>query len=130
MSMIDQVLVQVDENGADPERLDAVTRQLRAELLRLDVDDVVARRDGPAPDGSRALDVLAVGGLLISLGNSQAVRSVVSAVRAWLTRSPVGGRKVRLEVAGDVLELSGATSEDQERLVQLFLARHGPEQPS
>lgn len=127
--MSSQVLVQVDEEGADPERIDTVTRLLRSELLQLDVDDVVALRDGPAPEGSRAMDVLAVGGLLVSIGNSRAVRSIVSAVRGWLTRTPAG-RKVRLEVAGDVLELSGATSAEQERLVQLFLDRHAPEHPS
>lgn len=125
--MSDQVLVRVDEEGADPERVDAVTRLLRAELLQLEVDDVVALRDGPAPDGARATDALAVGGLLVAIGNSQAVRSVVAAVRSWLTRTPAGGRKVRLEVGGDVLELSGATSDEQERLVQLFLDRHAPD---
>jgi len=119
-----QVLVQVDEAGADAERVDAVTRMLRAELVQLDVDDVSAVREGAAPEGARALDVIAAGGLLVSLGNSQLLRSVVATVRGWLHRSPAGGRSVKIEVDGDVLELSNATQEDQDRLVTMFLERH------
>jgi hypothetical protein len=33
---------------------------------------------------------------------------------------------VKIEVDGDVLELSNASQEDQERLVALFLDRHAP----
>jgi hypothetical protein len=128
-SMDHEVLVQVDEAGADPERVDAVTRLLRAELVQLDVEDVSAVRGGPAPEGSRAFDVIAAGGLLVSLGSSQMLRSLVSTVRGWLTRSPAGGRTVRIEVDGDVLELSDASREDQQRLVEMFLDRHAREAP-
>jgi hypothetical protein len=119
-----QVRVQVDETGADPERLDVVARLLRDELVQLDVEDVSTVRAGPAPEGSRALDVVTVGGLLVSLGTPDVLRSVVATVRAWLTRSPVGGRSVKIEVGGDVLELSDASREDQDRLVAMFLDRH------
>lgn len=122
-----QVLVQVDEAGADPERVDAVTRLLRDELVQLDVDDVTALRGGAAPEGSRAFDVIAAGGLLVSLGSSNLLRSVVTTVRGWLTRSPAGGRSVRIEVDGDVLELSNASQADQDRLVAMFLDRHAGE---
>jgi hypothetical protein len=128
--MDQHVVVRVDESGADPERLDAVTRLLREELARLDVDDVSSLRGGAAPEGSRAFDVIAAGGLLVSLGSSQLLRSVVATVRGWLTRSPAGGRSVRIEVDGDMLELSDASREDQDRLVAMFLARHAPEATS
>jgi hypothetical protein len=52
---------------------------------------------------------------------------VVATVRGWLRRAPEQTRTVRLELDGDVLELSGASSQDQERLVELFLSRHAPE---
>lgn len=124
--MSSQVLIQVDEDDADPERVDAVARMLRAELLELDVDDVRAARDGAAPEGSRAFDVLAVGKLVVSIGSSKALWSVITAVRDWFTRNPDRGRSVKIEVDGDVLELTAATREDQERLVRIFLERHAP----
>jgi hypothetical protein len=119
------VRVQVAEEGADDERLDEVTGYLREELKQLDVGGVSPVRVGEAPDGTRALDVIAVGGLLVSVANSQALRSVVSAVRRWLSRGQGTPRSVRMEIDGDVLELSGASEGDQERLVEMFLTRHG-----
>lgn len=122
-----RVLVHVDEAGGDPERVAAVTQLLRNELVQLDVNEVSAVRSGPAPEGTRALDIVAAGGLLVSFGSSSLLRTVISTVRGWLTRSPAGGRSVKIEVDGDVLELSNASREDQDRLVAMFLARHASE---
>jgi hypothetical protein len=126
-----QLTVQLVEDDADDARLDTVTRYLREELLRLDVNAVPALSGAEAPEGSRGLDVIALGSLVVSLGGSQTVRTVVTAVRAWLRRSPEVPRTVRVEMDGDVLELSGASSADQERLVELFVARHAqPTEPA
>ncbi|GCE76705.1 hypothetical protein [Cellulomonas biazotea] len=119
-----QVRVAVAEAGADAERLDTVTRYLREELVQLDVEAVTPAPGTAAPDGTRGLDAIALGGLLVSIGNSQALRSVVTTVRGWLRRGEEPGRTVRLEIDGDVLELSNATRSDQEHLVELFLTRH------
>ena len=67
----------------------------------------------------------AVGGLLVSLSSSAAgLRAVVAAVRNWQARGEGTRRTVRLEIGGDVLELSEATVADQDRLVDLFVGRH------
>jgi hypothetical protein len=117
--------LELAEDGADAERLAELTGFLRQELLALDVEDVIAPRVGEAPPGARAFDAVAVGGLLVTLGRSLgAVRAVVSVVRKWLARGAGAPRTVRLEIAGDVLELSGATAADQQRLIDLFVARH------
>jgi hypothetical protein len=121
------VTLQVDlfEEGADPERLAALTGYLRAELLSLDVEDVVAQQSGDAPPGARVVGAAAVGALLVGLGQSaQGLQSVVSAVRAWLRRGNGIPRTVRLELDGDTLELSQASTADQERLIELFVSRH------
>ena len=113
------------ESGADTERLDQVTRYLREELLELDVHAVTALPSGPPPPGSRALDVATVGGLLVTLGQSAtALQTIVAAVQNWLRRGTPVPRAVRVEIDGDVLELSDATGEEQERLVALFVGRH------
>ena len=102
-----------------------LTGYLRGELLQLDVEDVTAIGGGEAPPGSRAFDVAAVGALLVSLGQSaEGLRSVVSAIRDWLQRGTKARRTVRLELDGDVLELSQASAADQERLIELFVSRH------
>ena len=117
--------LQISEEGADAERLAALTGYLRAELLQLDVENVTAPQAGEAPPGARGVDVAAVGALLVALGQSaDGLRSVVSAIRAWLRRGEGTCRTVRLELAGDALELSQASAADQERLIGLFVSRH------
>jgi hypothetical protein len=120
-----ELRLQLAEEGADAERVAVLTGYLRAELLQLDVDDVTALPAGEPPPGSRAFDVATVGALLIALGQSaEGLRSVVAAIRNWLRRGEGTRRTVRLELAGDALELSQASTADQERLIELFVGRH------
>ena len=115
----------LEEEGADAERVDVLTGHLRRELAQLDVERVGPLPAGEAPPGTRGFDVTAVGGLLVALGQSTTgLAAVVMAIRSWLARSTAPSRTVRLELDGDVLELSQASAEDQDRLVQLFLSRH------
>jgi hypothetical protein len=117
--------VQLSEQDADAERLDELTSSLRQELLRLDVEDVTALRAGAPPPGARGLDVAAVGSLLVALGSSAGgVGAVISAITGWLSRGLGPHRSVRLEIDGDVLELSETSAADQDRLIGLFIARH------
>lgn len=120
-----ELRLQFSEEGADAERLAVLTGYLRAELLRLDVEDVTTLQAGEAPPGARAVGVAAAGALLVSLDQSaEALRSVVSAIRDWLRRGGGTRRTVRLELDGDALELSQASAADQERLIELFISRH------
>ncbi|CAN5864087.1 hypothetical protein BH20ACT6_BH20ACT6_05350 [soil metagenome] len=114
-------MVRLSEGGADAQRLEELTLSLRRELLELDVEDVELPRGGTAPAGSRALDVAAVGALLVTLTSSaRTVTSVVDTVRRWLARSP-RGRTVELTIGDRSLRLEGASREQQERLVEQFL---------
>jgi len=121
-----ELRLQLSENGADADRLYALAGFLRQELLELEVDDVTRLRgSGEPPPGARGLDAAAVGGLLVTLGQSAGgLRAVVLAIRRWLARGEGTRRTVRLEIGGDVLELSEATAADQHRLVDLFVGRH------
>lgn len=123
--MPQELRVRLDEDGADDERLDTLAGYLREELVQLDVEDVTALRTGEPPAGARAIDLVAAGGLLVSLGQSaERLRAVVAAIRGWLGRAGGAQRTVRLEIGGDSLELSGASDADQQRLIDLFISRH------
>jgi hypothetical protein len=118
------------EDGADDARLAELTTYLRSELLQLDVDNVTALPGGQAPAGSRAFGVAEISGLLVTLGQSaDGLRSVVSAITAWISRGDGARRTVRLELDGDALELSHASAADQDRLIGLFVSRHSGGQP-
>lgn len=109
---------------AEAEEVAAATQRLRTELLDLDVDAVDLARTEPPP-GSRAVDGVALGTLIVTLAQSQLLASVVDAVRTWLAGSH--DRSVRLELGGDTLELTGVSTDEQRRLADEWLRRHqGP----
>jgi hypothetical protein len=120
--MSGSAVVRVDEEGADAERLDTLVRYLRAELGELDAVEVGDVRLA-APDGTRAVELAAAGALLVSLAKGGALGQVVDVVRRWLDRSP-GGRRIRIEIDGDVLEISDASVRQQDQLVDVFVTRH------
>jgi hypothetical protein len=123
----EEIRLHFAEDGADPERVAALTGYLRDELRQLDVEEVSALPGGEPPPGSRAFDAVAVGGLLVTLGRSaDGLRSVVGTIRKWLSRGDGARRTVRLELGGDVLELSEASAAEQQRLIELFVRRHDP----
>ncbi len=123
--MADQLMVSLEEGGADAERLEQLTLALRRELLDLEVDDVEPVRTGPAPEGTRALDVTAVGALLVTLTSSTAaLAGVVDMVRGWLGQGS-RDRTVELTIGDKTLKLAGASDEQQEKLVAEFLRATG-----
>jgi len=119
------ITIEIAEDGADAERIDALTGYLRQDLLQLDVAEVRRAAAGPPPPGTRGIDVAAVGALLVSLGGAAtSINEIVTVVRGWLSRGSGVKRTVKLTIDGDVLELSEASLAEQDRLVDLFVRRH------
>jgi hypothetical protein len=114
-----QVEVGPDE---DAEQVAEATLQLRRELLDLDVEAVELPRAGEPPPGTRAVELAALGALVVTAAKSQLLGPVVAAVRAWLAGAPQ--RSIKLELGGDVLELTGVSSKEQRRLTDEWLRRH------
>lgn len=116
------VRVELVEPDGDPEVLEVLMRDLRQELLQLDVESVSTVPVASAPPGSKGLDMAAAAALLVQVqGSVTALSTVVSAVRAWLRRGKESGASVKLTIGDRTLELTRATTEQQERLVQEFL---------
>ncbi|HEY8721342.1 hypothetical protein [Pengzhenrongella sp.] len=122
--MATELIVKIVDADADDDVLERSALLLREEIGALDVDSVQPLTGGEAPAGTRGFSVDALGALLVSLGPSaRLLGGVVQAVRAWLSRGP-RGRTVRLELGGDVLELTGASSQVQDRLVEEWIRQH------
>ncbi len=119
-----ELRVEVEIGDADAEELDRLTVNLRKELLQLDVDDVVRAHEGLPPPGARAVDLVALGALVVKVGEATGgLASVVRAVQSWLAHK--SDRTVILKMAGDEIEVSGATAVQQQVLIEAWLARHG-----
>lgn len=107
----------------DAEDLAELTQRLRGELLDLDVDAVELATEGEAPVGAKGVELIAIGGLVVRfVMKATVLRSVVDATVAWMTRQQA--RSVKLTLDGDTLEVTGVSSDEQSRLIELWVARH------
>jgi hypothetical protein len=114
-----QVAVGPDD---DAEEVAEATLRLRRELLDLDVEAVELPSAGEPPPGTRAVELAALGALAVTFAKSQLLGSVVATIRSWLASQPQ--RSIKLELDGDVLELTGLSSSEQRRLADEWLRRH------
>jgi hypothetical protein len=117
-------VVRVDAGAdADRDELDQLTQQLSQELLLLDIDSVEPAVAGPPPPGARVVDIAILGTLLVTLARSpELLKGVAGVVQSWL-----GARQncsVELQLGSDTLKVSGIGSDEQQRLIQLFIERH------
>ncbi|MGW7645472.1 hypothetical protein [Streptomyces bobili] len=108
---------------SDREELDALTRQLREQLLALEVDHVELVRLDSAPRGAKPGDVITIGSLSVTMAPF-ALRAVLRLVETWIERRPV--RTISVAIDGDSIELQAISSADQRQLIDVFVAAHGP----
>lgn len=108
---------------ADPEEIDQLTRALRAEILEVEeVDRVEQATAGPAPDGSKGLDVAAIGALVVGITPGvQAFAKVIEVVRGWLAGRSPSTPPLQMSI-GDKSITVVADEEQQEELVAAFIA--------
>jgi predicted glutamine amidotransferase len=121
MPPVTQVAIDVvTYEGAPP---DADDRALAAgELIRvLDETGVAADRPDPTTSpGDRSVEL--TGAVVALLTSGTVLPAVVQTLQTWVTRREA---KVRIHIGDDEIELSAATSTQQEALVAAFLRRHG-----
>ena len=92
---------------------------LRGELLDLDVSAVDRLPDDAVPQGAKGVAAIA-GWLAVQLG-PEALRAVLAKVADWVARND---RAVEVTYGGDTLKLGRATREQQEKIIDGWLARH------
>ena len=102
----------------EEERADLASR-LRDEIQEHGIDDV-AHPAVESPAGSKG-GALALAQLVVTFAGT--VPSLIMAIQGWLGRHPRAA--VTLEIDGDKLTLDEASPEDRQRLLEVFLARHG-----
>lgn len=105
--------------GDDAGELAELAGWLRGELLDLDVQGVDRLPDGAVPSGAKGVAEIA-GWLLVQLG-PEALQVVLVKVADWVTRND---RVVEVSSGGDTLKLGRATRQQQEKIIDGWLARH------
>jgi hypothetical protein len=117
--LILQVLPVAD---SDAEELAELAGRLHIELLGVDAASVAPLPAEAAPDGAKGLGDLA-GWLLVQFGTLDGLRAAVAAVRGFASRT---GRTVKVSIGGDELTVTGVTSQQQNKIIDDWLARHAP----
>jgi hypothetical protein len=105
--------------GDDARELAELAGWLRGELLDLDVGGVDRLSGEAVPPGAKGAAAVA-GWLLVQLG-PEGLRVVLAKVADWVTRN---NRAVEVSYGDDTLKLSRATREQQEKIIDGWLARH------
>lgn len=105
------------EDGAG--ELTKLAGWLRGELLDLDVQGVDRLPSEDVPQGAKGLADVA-GWLVVQL-DPETLRVMLAKVADWVTRND---RTVEVSYGGDTLKLGRATREQQEKVIDGWLARH------
>jgi Caspase domain len=123
---VTRLVLRIGDEHDDREELSGLTAALRQELLDLDVQAADQPSGGPAPLSSRAFEVAALGTLVITIAKSELLAAIVGAVTVWLKNRQQ--RTVKIEVDGDVLELTGLPTKERQQLTEEWLHRHATAQ--
>jgi hypothetical protein len=107
-----------DGDGAEADRS---MRLMRNELLQLDATSVDLVGNIDAPAGTKAFGLASVGSLVVNLTAAPVLRAIVEVVRAWVARN--ANRSAKLVVAGETIELTGISADQQQRLIDEWLMR-------
>jgi hypothetical protein len=103
----------------DLDELADLSAQLRLELLELDTLSVEPREATDLP-GAKGVGS-AIGWLLVRLRSTEALRALLGALRDWSSRTQ---RTMEVTYGADVLKVSGPTLDQQERIINAWLAAH------
>lgn len=115
------MLLSVVDAHLDAAEVEESLIRLRRELLNHpDVADARAVSAVASPAGSKAVDGL-IAALAVTVLHPTVLSTVMDVVRSWAVRLD---RTVRVEVDGDVLELTGVTSAQQQQALDAWLSRH------
>ena len=112
---LSELSIQVSADDATEEDIDQMTRQLLSELREMDVEGVELGRAGAAPDGTKAVDPIATGSILVSVLPA-ILPKVLDGVQAWVMRGNNRTVKFKGKISGQAIEFEGS-GEDLQRLL-------------
>ena len=94
-----ELIIELSLEGGDGDRveLDELTRQLRAEVQELNIDAVDQVFAGVAPEGTKAVDLAAIGQMAVTLAPA-IIPPLFGLLKSWVERKPSTPVKVKVRV--------------------------------
>lgn len=97
--------VQLTLEDGDEAQVDSLTRSLRQEILELDVESAEMASEGEVPEGTKALDMVLLGTLMVAVAPI-VVTQLLEFLQAWTMRREGRTLKVRVETPeGSAVEI-------------------------
>ena len=96
--------LQIHVGESDPERLDRLTRQLRSELLDLEVENVDFVKENQLPEGAKAADAVTLGALAVAV-MPNFLPKLVEFLQSWTLRGEGYKVKVKSQIGDRSIEL-------------------------
>jgi hypothetical protein len=115
---LSELKVQVSSDGASEEEIDRMTRQLLSELQQMDVERAELARGGAAPEGTKGLDPVAAGSIIVSVLPAL-LPKIVDGIQAWALRGSNRTVKFKGKLAGQSIEFEGSGEDLQTLLASL-----------
>ena len=118
-----QISLSVDPASDNEDRVAEDAISLARELRQVDVDSVESASHADTPAGTRGVDLVSTGSLVvIAAGSRVLLRSVLDVVQDWLARRQSG--TVSVKIADDELILTYTSKSERTQVVDAFVARH------
>jgi hypothetical protein len=111
-----QLTLTLELPEADAEELDALTRQLRDEILEAPVESVEFVPDAAAPEGTKGIMALAPGALAVTL-RPGVLSDFLDNLRYWLGRHEDRRVEITLNIGGNPVHIK-ATADDLAQVMQ------------
>lgn len=106
----------------DPGEADRLSRDLRTELLALDVDRADLELDSDVPPGAKA-DAGTIVTIIVALSGSPVLVQLGKLLRDWVNRA--NGRKIVVRDGDRSLALTGTSAEDNREVIEAFFGTLG-----
>jgi len=113
-----QMMVQIDLDDSDDERLDSLARQLAGELSEQDVESVELARAGAAPKGTKSAEAVTLGAVALTVLPAL-LPKIVEFCQAWALRGQGRTVKFKGKIGGQDIEFEGK-AEDLQRVLALL----------
>jgi hypothetical protein len=120
VSVLDLIFRVSPGAGDDQEEMTRLLILLHNELLEEEVQAIQLIAEDVSDDGAKGISTVA-NALALRLGFA-GLKAVLAKIGDWASRN---GRSVEVTINGDTVKVTGISREQQDKLINVWLARHG-----
>jgi hypothetical protein len=82
-----ELFLELSLDGGDNAELEELSNQLKAEVSDLNVDSIEQVSEGPAPEGTKSADYMAIGQMAVTLAPAL-IPPLFDLLKSWVERKP------------------------------------------